>query len=218
MRHPLSFTLVSAAVFMLAAPTFGATVAVGGSNYNVEFVATAGTITDPSTANTALLALDFDPAHVYLFGYQWQTGTKTGYDLIADVAAASGGTLTYDVSFFGPLAFVGGIDYAGFQTTDNFDPANYSSWAYYLSDNGAAFTSPEAFGASERTLLNGSVDIWTLLTVSPTPPLFEPTRAPAALPTAGDAPTPTPIPLPATFSFFGLAMGGLMVRRKRAAV
>ena len=33
-----------------------------------------------------------------------------------------------------------------------------------------------------------------------------------------DAPTPTPIPLPATFSFFGLAMGGLMVRRKRAAV
>jgi hypothetical protein len=217
-RSVLSLFLVACT----SAPAFAASFTVGANSYDVQFVTSGDAISDPATANHALLALDFDPSHVFLFGYQWQSGSKTGFDLINDVAGNSGGALTFDVSFFGPIAFVGGIDYAGLSTTDNFDTSAgpYSSWAYYLSDNGDPLTFPSAFGASGRTLLNGSIDDWTLLTDAPVPPLFEPTRAPTPLTTLGTGAVATPAP--AAVSMLSVTLGSwgamaLLRKRRRIA-
>ena len=141
-----------------------------------------------SGSNEAIVVVDFHATggDSYAFGFKWD-GSATGYDALVAIDVA--GALDFEATYYSGSGYF----------IDNFYYNNVSGdqsyyWQYFTSSDGVVWNSSAA-GMSDRTLTVGDWDGWYNG--------FDP----------GVSPT-TPIPEPVTIAL--LALGGLLLRRRRA--
>ena len=140
--------------------------------------------------NEAIVVIDFG-VESYAFGYKWDSGLKYGKDLMDAVDAA--GCLDYSETG----GFLNTISY---DTYSNIGEDGWPTdwWSYFTSNDGESWVLSDV-GFATRELSNGAWDGWAHQTTSAWPPAHLPT-------------TPVPEPTSAVL----LAIGGLVLRRRRA--
>ncbi len=148
-----------------------------------------------SGSSTSYLVVDFGPDS-YAFVYYYD-GSKTGFDMLQDLAAAVPG-FQFTYSDFGAGAiFVNTFAYGPYPSTGG----GTTWWSYWLSDNGSDWSFAPV-GAGGRTLSDGSWDGWSFV------PSF---NDPAPKPDVPLVPEPATVTVLAT-----LGAGWLAASRRRA--
>jgi hypothetical protein len=147
----------------------------------------------------ALLVVDFGPES-FAFGYRFD-GSKTGFDMVNDIATATDLDIVDDTEYGGHL--INTFGYHGYYLS--YDSHTWSSthwWEYWTSPDGDVWTSSWV-GCGDRTLVDGTWDGWTW---SPAWPAVGP---------APDVPlVPEPSSLAALCSLAGLAASIKLLRRR----
>jgi len=168
---------------------FGFTVNAGALTFDGlvnEYSAGAG-------ANAATIVIDFGLEY-YGFGYSWD-GNSTSWAALDAVDVA--GALDVNATDWGDMGiFVNDLIYPG---ADKYDyGADYAGWAHYGSSDGEIWS--QTGGVSFRSLSDGDWDCWVWTNYDES---WNPVRTPGQLP----VPEPTTLVL--------LAIGGLLVRKRR---
>ena len=152
-------------------------------------------ITVGNGTNSATIVIDFDLDNYFLFTYFWDE-TATGWDALD--ALESAGDLVVGSTTYSWGEFVYDFDYPGGVEHD-YGSAN-QGWAYYVSEDNETWAS-SGVGVSDRQLSDGVFDswVWSNYPTDWSAPIRQPGQA--------------PVPEPATVAF--LALGGLLLRRKK---
>jgi len=168
---------------------------------NVEY--SAGTGSD----YCATVVLDFDQDSSFLFNYTWDQGQDpTGWDALLAIDAASE-DFTMEYTDFGWGILVDDFDYTGgteFDYVGAGDTTGLYYWAYYEGDNST--WSENMSGVSARYLTDGNWDSWVWTNSYGEWPN-------SVIRTPGQQPVAVPEPT----TLVSLALGGLLIRRKRRA-
>ncbi len=150
--------------------------------------ALVGTYDVGSGANSATLQFDFENGHTHLATVRWD-GSMDGFAALQLVAAAApGGQLDFQSFSFGK--FVTGIGVGGDYQYGEGDLWPVENWWHYWTAEGAGGFTEAMFGASDRTLVDGSRDAWVF----------------------GSAAAPAPVPVPGA----AVVLAALAARRRRA--
>ena len=138
--HKKLLTLIAVLIIATA-------ISAGAAVTSYEYIAGSGTY-------FASCLIDFG-AHSYLFGYRWDTGTPSGFDMISAIDAA--GDLSLDIKNYGYGDFVNGISYNGDSKIGYAGDENW--WHYWVSADGETWEM-SGEGASSRVISNGTWDGW----------------------------------------------------------
>ena len=137
--------------------------------------ALVGTYTVGTGSNSATLQFDFENGNTHLATVRWD-GSLDGFEALQMVAAsAPGGQLDFQSFSFGK--FVTGIGVGGDYQYGEGDLWPVENWWHYWTAESSGGFSEAMFGASDRTLADGSRDAW----------VFGSANAPAAVPAPGAA-------------------------------
>lgn len=155
-----------------------------------------------SGENKAFAVINFDDGYKVQFELFFSEASITGTELLQKIDTLSD-KFSIDTIDFGPGLglFVDGISYTDSTNTlhSNLGYGGGDAWWHYWVRESATdtWTSPETYGSSSRTVVNGSWDGW----------VYGNARNPLLPDTRGGGGGPTPVPLPAA-SWMGLAMLG----------
>jgi len=185
MRRLRLLAAIAAALTIIAVP---AAQAVSLSDLIVSGSAGSG-------SSTSYLVVDFGPDS-YAFVYYYD-GTKTGFDMLQDLAAAVPGLQFTYTDYGGGAVFVNTFAYGPYPATGG----GTTWWSYWLSDNGSDWSFAPV-GAGGRVLADGSWDGWSFV-----PSFTSPATAP-------DVPL---VPEPASLTLLGtLCAGAIAAFRRRS--
>lgn len=177
--HKKILTLI---VVLVVATSLSAGAAVTG----YEYIAGSG-------AYFANCLIDFG-SNSYLFGYRWDTGAPSGFDMITAIDEA--GDLTLDVQHYSNGDYVNGISYNGDSKIGYAGDENW--WHYWTSADGETWDISWT-GASDRLLTDGAWDGWCYGSAD-----------------APDLPgVPEPSSMIALFSMLGLATSAKLCRSRK---
>ena len=141
----------------------------------VAHAALVGTYSVGEGAKSATLQFDFENGNSHLATVRWD-GSLNGFDALQMVASAvPGGQLDFQSFSFGK--FVTGIGVGGDYQYGEGDLWPVENWWHYWTAEGSSAFTEAMFGASDRTLADGSRDAW----------VFGSANAPAVVPAPGAA-------------------------------
>ena len=155
---------------------------------NLEYVAGTG-------SNHAIIAVDFDFEHYFLFTYYWD-GDATGWDALNGIDLAGG--LEVEATDWGEWGmFVDNLSYSD-AAKHNYGEGSNTGWAYYVGDN--ENWSLYGNGVSFRPLSDGDWDSWVWTNYDAS---WHAVRGPGE----------QPVPEPSTLAL--LALGAPFIKRRR---